>query len=93
MAARCIASQRSARPSSRSIPPRAISLWGLGSLREQIERSHDGGDVGHALGAKRVALGPLSRVRYGLGLGARHDGVSVSARGFATIDLNADSRR
>ena len=77
----------SARPSNRSIPPRAIALWGLGPLHEQIARSHEGGLVGHALGAKRVALGPLSRGRYGLGRGPPHDGVGVPAPGFATIDL------
>jgi hypothetical protein len=47
-------------------PPRAIALWGLGPLHEQIARSRERGLVGHALGAKRVARGPLSRCRYGV---------------------------
>jgi hypothetical protein len=83
----------SARPSSRSIPPRTIALWGVGSLHEPIARSHEGGVVGHALGAKRVALGPLSRGRSRLGRGAPRDGVGVPAPGFATFDLHADSWR
>ena len=78
LAARCIF-MPSARPSNRSIPPRAIAWWGLGPLHELIVRSHEGGVVGHALGAKRVALGPLSRGRDGLGRGARHGGVGVPA--------------
>jgi hypothetical protein len=92
LAARCVFM-----PSARLIEPLDPSwgdlLVGTGAFHEQIERSHDGGDDGHALGAKRVALGRLSRGRYGLGLGARHDGVSVSARGFATIYLRADCWR
>ena len=91
LAARCV--MPSARPSSRSIAPRAIALWGLGSLHERVARSHEGGVVGHALGAKRVALGPLSRGRSRLGRGAPGDGVGVRAPGFGTIDLDADSRR
>ena len=80
-------------PDGKGQPLRAIASWGLGPLHEQIARSHEGGVVGHALGAKRVALGPLSRGRYGLGRGASHDGVGVPAPGFATIDLHADSWR
>jgi hypothetical protein len=79
-----LAARRAFMPSARLIEPLDLSsgdlLVGTGAFHEQIERSQDGGDVGHALGAKRVALGPLSRGRYGLGRGARHDGVSVSAR-------------
>ena len=60
-AARC--TSRCARPSNGSTSPRAIAVWGLWPLHEQIPRSHEGGVVGHALGAKRVALGPLSRGR------------------------------
>ena len=74
-------------------PLRAIASEGVGPLHEQIARSRDGGLVGHALGAKRVALGPLSRGRYGLGRGRPHDGVGVPAPGFATVDLQADSWR
>ena len=48
-------------PDGKGQPLRAIASWGLGPLHEQIARSHEGGLVGHALGAKRVALGPLSR--------------------------------
>ena len=80
-------------PDGKGQPLRAIASWGLGRLNEQIARSHEGGVVGHALGAKRVALGPLSPSRYGLARGAPHDGVGVPARGFATIDLDADSWR
>ncbi len=80
-------------PDGKGQPLRAIASWGLGPLNEQIARSHEGGVVGHALGAKRVALGPLSRGRYGLGRGAPHDGVGVPAPGFGTIDLDADSGR
>ena len=36
-----------------------ISSWGLGPRRERITRSHAGGIVGRALGAKRAALEPL----------------------------------
>ena len=58
-------------------PLRSIASWGLGPLHEQIARSREGGVVGRALGAKRVALGPLSRGRYGLGREAPRDGVGV----------------
>ena len=71
-------------------PFRAIASWGLGAFSGQIARSHEGGIVGHALGAKRVALGPLSP---GLARGAPDDGVGVPAPGFATIDLHADCGR
>jgi hypothetical protein len=75
--------QRAAAPGDR--------LVGLGPLHEQIARSRDGGLVGHALGAKRVAIGCVSPGRFGLASGAPHDGVGVSARGLARIDLDADS--
>jgi hypothetical protein len=64
----------------------------MGRLHEQIARSHQGGGGGHALGAKRVALGPLSRGRYGLGRRAPHDGVGIRSPGLATIDLLSDRR-
>jgi hypothetical protein len=80
-------------PDGKGQPLRAIASWGPGPLDEQIARSHEGGIGGHALGAKRVALGPLSRGCYPLGRGAPHDGVGVPARGFATIDLDADCWR
>jgi hypothetical protein len=54
-------------------------IVGTGALNDQIARSHDGGLVGHALGAKRVTLGPLIRARYGLGRGLPHDSVGVPA--------------
>jgi hypothetical protein len=92
VAARCVL-MPSARPSNRSIAPRAIALWGLGRLHEQIARSREGGLVGHALGAKRVALGQLSRGRYGLRSEPPHDGAGIPASGFATIDLAADPWR
>jgi hypothetical protein len=41
-------------------------LVGSGGTYEEIARPLEGGFVGHALGAKRVALGSLSRGRYGL---------------------------
>jgi hypothetical protein len=66
---------------------------GTGVPARVLARSHEVGVVGHALGAKRVALGPLRRGRYRLGRGAPHDGISVPPPGFATIDLDADSRR
>ena len=78
-------------PDGKGQPRRTIASWEQGALHEQIARSHKGGIVGHALGAKRVALGPLSRGREGLGRGTPHDGVGVAAHGFATIDLHADS--
>ena len=53
-------------PDGKGQPLRAIAAWGLGPLHEQIARSHEGGVVGHALGAKRVAFGPLSPGRDGL---------------------------
>jgi hypothetical protein len=80
-------------PEGTGQPFRAIASWELGIFYEQIARSHEGGVVGHALGAKRVALGPLSRGRYGLARGAPHDGVGLPAPGLATIDLHADSWR
>jgi hypothetical protein len=80
-------------PDGEGQPLRTIVSWGLGPLHEPIARSHDGGLVGHALGAKRMALGPLRRGRYGLGRGPRHDGVGVPAPGFATIRLYADCWR
>ena len=70
-----------------------MALSGLGPFHEPIARSREGGAVGHALGAKRMALGPLSRGRYGLGREAAHDGIGVPAREFATIDLHAYSWR
>jgi hypothetical protein len=82
-----------ARPSSRSIPPRAVASWGVGSLDGRIARSLEGGVVGHALGAKRVALGPVRRGRLCLGRGAPGDGVDVRAPGFAAFDLDAGSWR
>ena len=36
-----------------------ISSWGLGPRHERVTRSHAGGVVGRALGAKRAALEPL----------------------------------
>ena len=81
------------RPDGKGQPLRAIASWGPGPLNEQIARSHEGGVVGHALGVERVALGPLSRGRYGLGRWAPDDGVGVPAPGFATIDLHADAGR
>ena len=80
-------------PDGTGQPFRAIASWEMGAFYEQIARSHEGGIVGHALGAKRVALGPLSRGRYGLRPGVPHDGVGVPAPGFATTDLRADSWR
>jgi hypothetical protein len=74
-------------------PVLAIASWGLGPLHEQIARSLQGGIVGHALGAKRVALGPLCRGRYGLGSGPPYDGIRIPASGLATIDLHADAWR
>jgi hypothetical protein len=68
-------------------------LVGSGGSHEEIARLLEGGVVGHALGAKRVALGPLRRGGYGLGRGAPHDGIGVPAPGFATVDLDADSWR
>ena len=40
-------------------PLQAIASWGLGPVNDQVARSHEGGVVGRALGAKPVALGPL----------------------------------
>jgi hypothetical protein len=80
-------------PDGTGQPFRAIALWEVGAFYERIARSHEGGIVGHAFGAKRVALGPLSPGRYGLARGAPHDGVGVPAPGFARIDLDADSWR
>jgi len=91
LAARCVF-MPSARPSDRLIPPRAIALRGLGALHEQIARSLDRGVVGHALRAKRVALGTLSRCRYRLWNGPARDGV-IPAGGLAPIDLHTDSWR
>jgi hypothetical protein len=84
---------RCARPSKCSTSPRAIAVWGLGPLHEQIPRSHEGGVVGHALGAKRVALGPLSRGRYGVASRTPHDDDGIPAPGFRRIDLHPDSWR
>lgn len=80
-------------PDGTGQPFRAIASWELGIIYERIARSHEGGVVGHALGAKRVALGPLSPGRYGLARGVPHDGVGVPVPGFATIDVHADSWR
>lgn len=80
-------------PDGNGQPLRAIAAWGLGPPNEQIARSHEGGVVGRALGAKRVAFGPLSPDRDGLRSGPPHDGIGVPAPAFATIDLHADSRR
>ena len=89
---------RAAPPAARgprigSTSPRAIAVWGLWPLHEQIPRSHEGGVVGHALGAKRVALGPLSRGRHGLASRAPHDEVGIPALGFTRIDLHTDCWR
>src|SRR5690349_7948910 len=86
-AARCVL-MPSAWPSNHSFPRRATAMWGLGPVHDWIARSHQGEVVGHALGVKRVALGLLSRCRYGLRSERPHDAVGVPAPGFATIDLD-----
>jgi hypothetical protein len=65
---------RTARPSSGDRRVRTGPL-----LHKQMSRSHEGGVVGQALGARRVALGPRSRGRHGLGRVAPHDGVGDPA--------------
>jgi hypothetical protein len=80
-------------PDGKGQPLWAIVSWGLGPLNEQIARSHEGGVVGHALGAKRVALGPPSRGRYDLQSGPSHDRVGDPAPRSPRVDLYADFGR
>jgi hypothetical protein len=80
-------------PDGKGQPLRAIASWGLGPPHERIARQLEGGLVGHALGAKRVALGPIGGCRHGLRSEPARDGVGVPAPGFASIALHADSWR